>query len=90
MRLRPTANVETMQTLIMWSRNKTAYWFDQKSEEERQMLIKKAMTRSSKMQVKYKDRKDILRKRKLKILHEHVAAKELLEKKMCVCMPFNV
>ena len=33
------------------------------------------------MQDKYKDRKDIVRKRKLEILHEHVAAKELLEKK---------
>ena len=82
MRLRPNANVETMQTLVMWSRNKTAYWFDQKSEVERRMLIEKAMRRSSKMHVKYKDRKDVLRKRKLEILHEHVAAKELLEKKL--------
>lgn len=65
--------------MIMWSRNKSASWFNQKTDAERQILIEKAMT--LKMKVEYKARKEVLKNRKIEVVKDLQEAKRLLEEK---------
>ena len=52
---KPSSNIETLQTLTMWSQNKTLEWFE--SEAEKRDIMEKARKNVGKMKDKYKERR---------------------------------
>ena len=62
-RIKPNANISTMLTLIMWSKNKTE-WIRERNSDDRAMLLEKACKAQPKMKNKYEERKTILQSEK--------------------------
>ena len=63
-RMKPSANVETLQTITMLHRNKTIGWLNMKSEKERDDLLNKSRKLSDEMKIKYNERRESVFKRK--------------------------
>ena len=89
-RLKPSANTDTIGSLIMWSRNKTGDWLDSKSPEERTRLMDIASASAEKMKLKHKERKIILlEEHKLRLDKKQVENKEI-EMKQSSKMAYSV
>ena len=80
-RMKPRANIETLEMITMWYRNKTGDWLHEKSSEEREKLMKDATERSAKAKERLKLKKSQLEKRKLEILVEKQGEKREVELK---------
>ena len=51
-RIKPNANISTMLTLIMWSKNNTLEWIRERNSDDRAMLLEKARLAQPKMKNK--------------------------------------
>ena len=69
-RMKPSANVETLQTITMLHRNKTIDWLNMKSKKERDDLSNKSRKLSDEMKIKYNERRESVFKRKKEIVKE--------------------
>ena len=63
-RTKPNSNIETLQCITMWSRNKTDSWLNSKSPEEQKNIFVNAQKYSGKMKEKFKQRQHQLLVRK--------------------------
>ena len=80
-RMKPSANVETLQTITMLHRNKTIGWLNMMSEKERDDLLNKSRKLSDEMKIKYNERRESVFKRKKEIVQERQNLKKELESK---------
>ena len=78
---KPNAHVETYQAIEMLQRNKTMDWLAEKSEQDRDCLMKKAMSSSEKMKKKYNEKRVSLMNRRREIVNERQREKQEKEVK---------
>ena len=69
-RMKPSANIETLEMITMWYRNKTGDWLHGKTPKEKIILMKDAMAKVEKAKARLKGKKELLQKRKGEILVE--------------------
>ena len=80
-RTKPRSNIETLQCITMWSKNKTDVWLGSKSTEEKNKIFENARKCSEKMKYKFKQRRQELLERRTEILHQKQELKNITEEK---------
>ena len=69
-RMKPRANIETLEMITMWYRNKTGDWFHQKSDEEKKVLMKEVKEKVAQAKERLRSKKLKLEERKAELLIE--------------------
>ena len=80
-RMKPNANIETLQAYTMWYRNETLQWLDSKSDSEREEIVNTVSKNYYKMKLKYEERRQELKVLKAKRLEEKQRLKKAGEEK---------
>lgn len=82
-RKKPSARITTLETIIMWTNNKTPEWLDSLTQEQRSQYMTAARQCSDDVLAKYVERKKKIKEKKWENLQKsHQKKKELEEKKM--------
>lgn len=82
-RKKPSARLTTLETIIMWTNNKTPEWLDSLTPEQRSKYMTAARQCSDEVLAKYMERKKKIKEKKWENLQKsHQKKKELEEKKM--------
>ena len=81
MRCKPSASTTCLEALTLWMNNKTAQWFDSKSENEKKHLMDEARRNGQKIRETQKTRKEDLRKARLEKLEKKQKEKDDSERK---------
>lgn len=82
-RQKPAARVSTLETIVMWTNNKTPEWLESLSEEDRAKYMAIARQRSSDVLDRYNKRKKSLMAQKWESLQQsQQKKKDVAEKKM--------
>ena len=79
-REKPNAYIAALESMILYSHNRSARWLEQKTSEERKHLIHVARTLAPTVREKFKERRLELEKRQEEALirkQEHIAKREL-------------
>ena len=67
-RMKPNANIETLEMITMWYRNKTGDWLHQKSDTEKEVIMQEARKKVDAAKERLNLKRKILEERKLDIL----------------------
>ena len=82
-RKKPSARLITLETIIMWTNNKTPEWLDSLTHEQRSQYMTAARQCSDDVLAKYLERKKKIKEKKWKDLQKsHQKKKDFEEKKM--------
>lgn len=63
MREKPNATVIALESIILYSHNKTSNWLDQKGSEEKETLLEAARSLAPVMRKKFKERREVIEAR---------------------------
>ena len=80
MKKKHAASAKGLELLIMWTKNKTASWLRALTDAEKTNLFHEAR-KDKKLEARYKERKEQVRKRQLEILKEKQKIKDQAEEK---------
>ena len=80
LKMKPAASTKGLESLIMWTNNKTASWLRTLTDAEKTKLFHEAR-KDKKLEARYKERKEQVRKRRLEILKEKQKIKDQAEEK---------
>ena len=69
-RMKPNANIETLEMITMWYRNRTGDWLYQKNAEEKEKLMAIARSKVEDAKKRLKEKKAKLMEKKQKMLLE--------------------
>ena len=75
-RMKPGASAVCLESIVLWSNNKTAAWLDSLGEEERAEALDLARRRAPELKERFQVRKRLIKEQKLRLLKEKQTKKQ--------------